>query len=102
MSAYAAQIDYLTIMYGIVYTLKVQRLMLPTVSRNYDVWGASSTPGPNAPLGKSPHHSTSHFIYLDLLLQGNPCGTSTQPLASAEAAFAQFTAAKFPASKVEN
>ena len=43
--------------------------------------GASSTPGPNAPLG-------------------NLCGTSRQPQASAEAAFAQWTAAGFPANKM--
>ena len=43
--------------------------------------GASSTPGPNAPLG-------------------NLCGTSSQPQASAQAAFAQWTKAKFPANKL--
>lgn len=47
------------------------------MSRNYDVWGASSTPGPNAPLG-------------------NLCGTSKQPQASAHAALAQWKAAGFP------
>ncbi|KDR78221.1 hypothetical protein GALMADRAFT_138343 [Galerina marginata CBS 339.88] len=48
---------------------------------NYDVWGANATPGPNAPLG-------------------NLCGTSWQPSASAQAALAQWTAAKFPASQL--
>jgi chitinase len=62
VSAYAAQLTYVNIM-------------------NYDVWGASATPGPNAPLG-------------------NLCGTSTQPQASAQAALAQWTAAKFPASQL--
>lgn len=62
VSSFAAQLTYLNIM-------------------NYDVWGASSTPGPNAPLG-------------------NLCGTSTQPQASAQAALAQWTAAGFPASKL--
>lgn len=61
VSQYAAVMDYLNIM-------------------NYDVWGASSTPGPNAPLG-------------DL------CGTSTQPQANAQAALAQWKKAGFPASK---
>ncbi|KAF9446853.1 glycoside hydrolase family 18 protein, partial [Macrolepiota fuliginosa MF-IS2] len=61
VSAYAAVMDYLNIM-------------------NYDVWGASSTPGPNAPLG-------------------NLCGTSKQPQASAEAALAQWKSAGFPASQ---
>ncbi|KAJ7578635.1 glycoside hydrolase family 18 protein [Mycena floridula] len=62
VSKYAAQMTYVNIM-------------------NYDVWGATSTPGPNAPLG-------------------NLCGTSTQPEASAEAALAQWKAAGFPASKI--
>ncbi|KZV89515.1 glycoside hydrolase family 18 protein [Exidia glandulosa HHB12029] len=48
---------------------------------NYDVWGASSTPGPNAPLG-------------------NLCGTSKQPQANAQAAFSQWTKAGFPANKL--
>lgn len=43
--------------------------------------GASSTPGPNAPLG-------------------NLCGTSSQPEASAQAAFSQWTKAGFPANKL--
>ncbi|KAF8628571.1 hypothetical protein AX17_005967 [Amanita inopinata Kibby_2008] len=62
VSAYAEQMTYLNVM-------------------NYDVWGASSTPGPNAPLG-------------------NLCGTSTQPQASAQAALAQWKAAGFPAYKM--
>ncbi|KAM5542384.1 hypothetical protein V8D89_003843 [Ganoderma adspersum] len=48
---------------------------------NYDVWGASSSPGPNAPLG-------------------NLCGTSSLPQYSAQAALSQWTAAGFPASKL--
>jgi chitinase len=51
------------------------------VYRNYDVFGASSTPGPNAPLG-------------------NLCGSSTEPDYSAQAAHSQWTAAGFPASKL--
>ncbi|KAF6750408.1 glycoside hydrolase superfamily [Ephemerocybe angulata] len=47
---------------------------------NYDVWGASGTPGPNAPMG-------------------NLCGTSKQPQASAQAALAQWKTAGFPANK---
>ncbi|KAF5376668.1 hypothetical protein D9615_007899 [Tricholomella constricta] len=62
VSAYAAQMTYANIM-------------------NYDVWGASSSPGPNAPLG-------------------NLCGTSKQPKASAQAGLAQWKAAGFPASKL--
>ena len=49
--------------------------------RNYDTWGASSSPGPNAPLG-------------------NLCGNSTLPQYSAQAGLAQWTAAGFPASKL--
>lgn len=45
--------------------------------RNYDVFGASALPGPNAPLG-------------DL------CGTSSHPESSAQAALKQWTAAGFP------
>ncbi|KAG5645132.1 hypothetical protein DXG03_006849 [Asterophora parasitica] len=48
---------------------------------NYDVSGASANPGPNAPLG-------------------NLCGTSKLPQASAQAAFAQWTRAGFPPSKL--
>lgn len=48
---------------------------------NYDVWGASSTPGPNAPLA-------------DL------CGNSTQPGASAAAAVKQWSSAGMPRSKM--
>ncbi|RDB17716.1 Oviduct-specific glycoprotein [Hypsizygus marmoreus] len=61
-SAYASQMTYVNIM-------------------NYDVWGASSNPGPNSPLG-------------------NLCGTSKQPQASAQAALSQWKAAGFPASKI--
>jgi chitinase len=52
-----------------------------TPLRNYDVWGSSSNPGPNAPLG-------------------NLCGTSSQPQASAQAALKQWTDAGFPKSKL--
>ncbi|KAF7421003.1 hypothetical protein PC9H_011522 [Pleurotus ostreatus] len=62
VSSYAAQLTYVNIM-------------------NYDVWGASSNPGPNAPLG-------------------NLCGTSSQPQASAQAALAQWKNAGFPANKL--
>ncbi|KAK7057565.1 glycoside hydrolase family 18 protein [Favolaschia claudopus] len=49
---------------------------------NYDIFGDwSPAPGPNAPLG-------------------NLCGTSSQPQYSAQAAFSQWTKAKFPASKL--
>ncbi|KAJ7686546.1 glycoside hydrolase family 18 protein [Mycena rosella] len=49
---------------------------------NYDINGGwSAAPGPNAPLG-------------------NLCGNSSQPAYSAQAAFKQWTAAKFPASKL--
>ncbi|KAI0694388.1 glycoside hydrolase family 18 protein [Cerioporus squamosus] len=62
VSAYAAQMTYANIM-------------------NYDVWGASSSPGPNAPLG-------------------NLCGNSSLPQYSAQAALSQWTKAGFPASKL--
>ncbi|KAI0355450.1 glycoside hydrolase family 18 protein [Trametes cingulata] len=62
VSAYAAQMTYANIM-------------------NYDVFGAGSSPGPNAPLG-------------------NLCGNSSLPQYSAQAALAQWTAAGFPASKL--
>ncbi|KAJ7287157.1 glycoside hydrolase superfamily [Mycena rebaudengoi] len=49
---------------------------------NYDIFGSwSGAPGPNAPLG-------------------NLCGTSSQPAYTAQAAFTQWTTAKFPASKL--
>lgn len=48
---------------------------------NYDVWGASSNPGPNAPLG-------------------NICGTSKQPSANAHGAIAAWTKAGWPANKL--
>ncbi|KAI0052983.1 glycoside hydrolase family 18 protein [Auriscalpium vulgare] len=48
---------------------------------NYDVWGSSSAPGPNAPLS-------------------NACHNSTQPTASADAAVRAWTAAGFPRSKL--
>ncbi|KAK1231965.1 hypothetical protein PQX77_004915 [Marasmius sp. AFHP31] len=62
ISAFAEQMTYINIM-------------------NYDVWGASDNPGPNAPLS-------------------NGCGTSSQPQASAQAALSQWTAAGAPASKL--
>ncbi|PPQ71398.1 hypothetical protein CVT26_011113 [Gymnopilus dilepis] len=48
---------------------------------NYDIFGASEHPGPNAPLG-------------DL------CGSSSQPQSSAAAALAQWKKAGMPASKI--
>ncbi|PFH50382.1 glycoside hydrolase family 18 protein [Amanita thiersii Skay4041] len=48
---------------------------------NYDVFGASPNPGPNAPLG-------------------NPCGTSQQPEATAQAALSQWTKAGMPVNKL--
>ncbi|KAM0754841.1 glycoside hydrolase, partial [Meredithblackwellia eburnea MCA 4105] len=48
---------------------------------NYDVWGASSTPGPNAPLSDA-------------------CSGSLQPTANEESAIATWTAAGMPASKI--
>ncbi|KAL0949420.1 hypothetical protein HGRIS_009481 [Hohenbuehelia grisea] len=48
---------------------------------NYDVWGSSSTPGPNAP------------FY-------NGCSNSSQPEANAVSAFNAWTAAGFPASQL--
>ncbi|KAJ3573232.1 hypothetical protein NP233_g2569 [Leucocoprinus birnbaumii] len=48
---------------------------------NYDVFGASDPPGPNAPLE-------------------NRCGTSKQPEANARAAYAQWTKAGMPASRL--
>ncbi|KAF8621678.1 hypothetical protein AX15_007691 [Amanita polypyramis BW_CC] len=48
---------------------------------NYDVWGSSGRPGPNAPMYDA-------------------CGNSSQPDASAAGAFKAWTASGFPASKV--
>lgn len=48
---------------------------------NYDTWGSSSTPGPNAPLG-------------------NLCSNSSHPEASAAAAVKQWAAAGMPRSKM--
>lgn len=48
---------------------------------NYDVWGASSNPGPNAPLD-------------------NACGNSLQPGASAKAGIDQWANAGMPLSKI--
>ncbi|KIO30248.1 glycoside hydrolase family 18 protein [Tulasnella calospora MUT 4182] len=48
---------------------------------NYDVWGSSSTPGPNAPLADG-------------------CRNSSQPLANAVAAVKSWTDAGMPASKL--
>lgn len=69
------------------------------IRRNYDVWASSSSPGPNAPLGKL----TSQILYRRLnrlRYPGNLCGSSTQSKASAQAALKQWTAAGFPASKL--
>ncbi|EPQ59486.1 glycoside hydrolase [Gloeophyllum trabeum ATCC 11539] len=48
---------------------------------NYDVWGSSSNPGPNAPLS-------------------NACGNSTQPEANAYSAIGAWVGAGMPASKI--
>lgn len=65
------------------------------------MWGASSTPGPNAPLGKcDTTASTYDHVLSSRHFKGNLCGTSTQPKASAQAALSQWTAAGFPASKL--
>lgn len=48
---------------------------------NYDIWGSSETPGPNAPLSDG-------------------CKTSEQPTANAYAAVASWTAAGMPANKI--
>jgi chitinase len=65
---------------------------------NYDVSGASSTPGPNAPLGERFHINAIDTIIIVSL--GDLCGTSSQPTANAQAAVKQWTAAGFPANKV--
>ncbi|PWN42750.1 glycoside hydrolase [Ceraceosorus guamensis] len=62
VSRAASALDYITLM-------------------NYDVWGSSSNPGPNAPLA-------------------NLCGNSTQPAASAAAGVKQWAAAGMPRSKI--
>lgn len=62
VSAFAKVLDWITIM-------------------NYDVWGSSSTPGPNAPLS-------------------NGCGNSLQPLANAYASVNSWTSAGFPANQI--
>jgi len=69
--------------------------------RNYDVWGASATPGPNAPTGQSLRIWT-FLLQLLIVVIGNLCGTSKQPQASPQGALAAWTAAKFPASQVRN
>jgi chitinase len=51
------------------------------VLMDYDMWGASANPGPNAPLS-------------------NACQNSTQPAANAEAAVDAWTAAGFPSNKL--
>ncbi|KAG8902296.1 hypothetical protein FRB99_004658 [Tulasnella sp. 403] len=48
---------------------------------NYDVWGSSSTPGPNAPLS-------------------NACHNSSQPLANAQEAVKSWTEAGMPPEKI--
>jgi chitinase len=62
VSAFGAALDWFTLM-------------------NYDVWGSSADPGPNAPLADS-------------------CGNSRQPGASAAAAVRAWTAAGVPSSKL--
>ncbi|ORY33431.1 glycoside hydrolase superfamily [Naematelia encephala] len=62
VSGFAAVIDWILIM-------------------NYDIWGSSSTPGPNAPLSDA-------------------CGNSTQPLANAYAAVSSWTSAGMPANQI--
>ncbi|KAJ7228536.1 glycoside hydrolase [Mycena pura] len=62
MSDFATVLDWVTLM-------------------NYDVWGSSPNPGPNAPLSDA-------------------CGNSSQPEASAKAGVRAWTAAGFPASKL--
>ena len=51
------------------------------VLMNYDVWGSSSNPGPNAPLA-------------------NLCGNSTQPVASAAGGVKAWTGAGMPREKI--
>ncbi|KAI5475768.1 glycoside hydrolase family 18 protein [Pseudohyphozyma bogoriensis] len=62
VSAFADVLDYILVM-------------------NYDVWGASSTPGPNAPLSDA-------------------CPNSNQPNANEQSAIETWTAAGMPASKI--
>lgn len=62
VSAFAAVLDWVLVM-------------------NYDVWGSSSTPGPNAPLSDG-------------------CGTSLQPLANAYAAVSSWTTAGLAPSQI--
>ncbi|TYJ53260.1 hypothetical protein B9479_006128 [Cryptococcus floricola] len=62
VSAFAKVIDWILIM-------------------NYDVWGSSTTPGPNAPLSDG-------------------CSNSTQPLANAYAAVSSWTSAGMPANQI--
>lgn len=62
VSAFAEVFDWITVM-------------------NYDVWGSSNTPGPNAPLSDG-------------------CGNSLQPLANAYGALSSWTNAGFPAKKL--
>lgn len=62
VSGFAAVLDYIVIM-------------------NYDVWGSSPTPGPNAPLN-------------------NACGNSTQPSGSAQESVAGWVGAGFPAKQI--
>ncbi|KAJ6539469.1 glycoside hydrolase [Mycena capillaripes] len=52
-----------------------------TLLMNYDVWGSSVNPGPNAPLSDA-------------------CNSSSQPEANAVAAYNAWTSAGFPASKL--
>lgn len=66
--------------------------------RNYDVFSSSSHPGPNAPLGEI--FLQSCLLRELITMQGDGCGTSHQPTATAEAALKQWTRAGMPASKL--
>ena len=74
---------YANIMYAVSLATHPEPLRQthPPHDRNYDVFAASATPGPNAPLG-------------------NICGNATRAQYSAEAAVKQWTAAGFPAGQL--
>ncbi|KAJ7072790.1 glycoside hydrolase family 18 protein [Mycena amicta] len=76
VSEYAAQLTYNELRYQWKATLFPLIFLL-----NNCAGGWSAAPGPNAPLS-------------------NACGNSSQPAYTAQAAFKQWTAAKFPASKL--
>jgi chitinase len=82
VSAYAKEMNYVNIMYFHPPTNSYKGTLSDIFcGRNYDVNGASSSPGANAPLSDA-------------------CGNSSQPTATAKAAFKQWTAAGFPAAKL--